>query len=101
MIVNGIKTSVLLCSSLPNACNVLGKRTTHNPFEGREKPWDPYGIAKFDLSGLLLGERVLNLRSPIHPCPLPETNVGHENPDGPIVGRVGNIDGPGTLRTYI
>lgn len=74
--------------------SISGRRTTHNPFQGREKTWDPYGIAKFDLSGLLLGQTLLELRSPIHCCPIPDTNLGHEDPDGPIVGRPGNVDGP-------
>ena len=54
-------------------------------------------MAKFDLSGLLLGQRVLHLRSPVHCCPLPDTNAGHEKPSGPIVGRPGNVDGPGKV----
>ena len=78
---------------------LLGRRTTHNPFSSRDKPWDPYGIAKFDLSGLLLGQKYLHLRSPIHCCPLPDTHSGLQKPDGPIVGQPGNVDGPGTLNT--
>ena len=74
---------------------IVGRRTTHNPFTSRDKPWDPYGIAKFDLSGLLLGHKYLYLRSPIHCCPLPDTQSGLQKPDGPIVGHPGNVDGPG------
>lgn len=76
---------------------IAGRRTTHNPFSSRDKPWDPYGIAKFDLSGLLLGQTYLYLRSPIHCCPLPDTHSGLQKPDGPIVGQPGNVDGPGTV----
>lgn len=74
-----------------------GRRTTHNPFTSREKPWDPYGLAKFDLSGLLLGQKYLHLRSPIHCCPLPDAFSGLQKPDGPIVGKSGNVDGPGNV----
>lgn len=77
-----------------NVSLVAGRRTTHNPFSSRDKPWDPYGIAKFDLSGLLLGQTYLYLRSPIHCCPLPDTHSGLQKPDGPIVGQPGNVDGP-------
>lgn len=77
-----------------NVSLVAGRRTTHNPFNSRDKPWDPYGIAKFDLSGLLLGQKYLHLRSPIHCCPLPDTHSGLQKPDGPIVGQPGNVDGP-------
>jgi len=42
-------------------------------------PWDSYGIAKFDLSPLLLGEDKLRLKSPVLPCVRPvnsnRTNV--------------------------
>ena len=34
-------------------------------------PWDSYGIAKFDLSPLLLGEDKLKLKSPVLPCVRP------------------------------
>ncbi|EDO32777.1 predicted protein, partial [Nematostella vectensis] len=77
-----------------NVALIAGRRTTHNPFEGRGKTWDPYGIARFDLSGLLLGQKMLQLRSPIQSCPIPEINIGHEKQDGPIVGQLGNVDGP-------
>ncbi|KAL9960808.1 hypothetical protein ACROYT_G034311 [Oculina patagonica] len=77
-----------------NVSLVAGRRTTHNPFTSRDKPWDPYGIAKFDLSGLLLGQKYLYLRSPIHCCPLPDTHSGLQKPDGAIVGQPGNVDGP-------
>lgn len=78
-------------------CLLSGRRTTHNPFSSRDKPWDPYGVAKFDLSGLLLGQKYLHLRSPIHCCPLPDTHSGLQKPDGPVVGHPGNVDGPGTF----
>lgn len=77
-----------------NVSLVAGRRTTHNPFTSRSKPWDPYGIAKFDLSGLLLGQKYLYLRSPIHCCPLPDTHSGLQKPDGPILGQPGNVDAP-------
>ncbi|XP_065829258.1 uncharacterized protein [Oscarella lobularis] len=51
-----------------------GIRLTHDPFKGPSKPWDPYGVAKFDLSGLLRGECLLNLSSPILNCPRPNSN---------------------------
>ena len=76
---------------------ISGRRTTHNPFTSRNKPWDPYGIAKFDLSGLLLGHKYLYLRSPIHCCPLPDTRSGLEKPEGPILGQPGNVDAPGMV----
>jgi len=57
-------------------------------------------VARFDLSGLLLGQKYLHLRSPIHCCPLPDTYSGLQKPDGPIVGQPGNVDGPGMFLDY-
>ena len=88
--------------SLNYNCSLIsGRRTTHNPFTSRNKPWDPYGIAKFDLSGLLLGHKYLYLRSPIHCCPLPDTRSGLEKPEGPILGQPGNVDAPGMVLELI
>ena len=72
-----------------------GKRTIHNPFSGRSRPWDPCGIAKFDLSGLLLGQQVLHLKSPIHQCPSPDVlGLRDGQQDGKMVGVAGALDGP-------
>lgn len=30
-----------------------------------KKPWDPYGVARIDLSGLLLGQKVLQIKCPV------------------------------------
>jgi len=37
-------------------------------------PWDSFGVAKFDLSPLLLGEEKLRLKSPVLPCVRPISN---------------------------
>ena len=55
----------------------LGRQTTHNPFKGLLRPWDPYGIAKFSLSELLHGICLLSLSSPILNCPRPNPNDDH------------------------
>lgn len=90
--------SVSLCppKNLKHFCLfflLLGKRTTHNPFKGRIKPWDPYGIAKIDLSGLLLGEKIIYQTSPIHNCPLPDL-LGRGVKNNRLVGVSNAADGP-------
>ena len=35
-----------------------GKRTTNNAFADKAKFWNSYGVASFDLSGILLGQQV-------------------------------------------
>ena len=71
----------------------------YNPFTDREKPWNPYGVAKFDLSDLLLGQQVLYITSPILPCPTPDI-LGVKDvtkQDGKVVGVAGAVDGPGEM----
>lgn len=62
---------------------------------GRNKPWDPYGVAKIDLSELLLGHQFLHLNVPIHNCPIPDVFPSEEREDGRSVGVMGAVDGPG------
>lgn len=45
--------------------HISGKLHTTNTIHGGGKAWSPYGIAKFDLSGLLRGHRVLELIAPV------------------------------------
>ncbi|XP_022081512.1 uncharacterized protein LOC110974284 [Acanthaster planci] len=78
---------------ISNVGMVTAKRTLHNPFVNHLKPWDPYGLAKFDLSSLLLGERVLNLTAPIHSCPIPDV-IGRNKADNRLIGYSSSADGP-------
>ncbi|XP_071961619.1 uncharacterized protein [Antedon mediterranea] len=75
-----------------NVGMVTGKRTLHNPFKERGRPWDPYGVAKFDLSQLLLGEKTLYMTSPIHCCPIPDI-IGR-NVQDKLLGVTNAVDGP-------
>lgn len=71
---------------LPRIFDITGNEESLFDTSGKSKalglpgvPWDPYGIAKFDLSPLLLGEEKLRLKSPVLPCVRPvnssRTNV--------------------------
>ncbi|XP_062522787.1 uncharacterized protein LOC134197472 isoform X2 [Corticium candelabrum] len=53
---------------------IAGRQAPHNPYKGPLKPWDPFGIAKFDLSELLHGASLLCLSSPIIQCSRPNLN---------------------------
>ncbi|XP_056000936.1 uncharacterized protein LOC130048351 isoform X2 [Ostrea edulis] len=79
---------------ISNVGTVASRRTVHNPFMGRNKPWDPYGVAKIDLSELLLGHQFLHLNVPIHNCPIPDVFPSEEREDGRSVGVMGAVDGP-------
>ena len=68
----------------------------HNPFSGKDQPWDPYGVAKLDMSGLLLGQRSLHINVPIHQCDTPDVlGVKEHRQDGKLMGVAGAVDGPG------
>ncbi|XP_013407741.1 uncharacterized protein LOC106171815 [Lingula anatina] len=73
---------------------VSGRRTLFNPLKGRPKPWDPYAVGKFDLSELLLGERVMNLKVPLHNCPPPDLLGMKNTEEGKVFGVEGAVDGP-------
>nr|KAG5711366.1 hypothetical protein BaRGS_006063 [Batillaria attramentaria] len=78
---------------ISNVGTVASRRTLHNAFHGRNKPWDPYGVGHIDLSELLLGHRFLEFKVPICNCLQPDilgTNVG----DSRLVGVAGAVDGP-------
>lgn len=79
---------------ISNVGVVASKRTTHNPFQGRAQPWDPYGISKFDLSGFLQGQKVMYLKAPIHNCKQPDPLGTEDHIDGKLVGVAGALDGP-------
>ena len=81
---------------ISNVGAVTSKRTLYNAFKGKENVWDPYGIAKLDLSGFLLGQKTLHLSVPIHACPSLDP-LGSEKEDGKLVGIQGAVDGPGEM----
>ncbi|KAL5013481.1 hypothetical protein ScPMuIL_007751 [Solemya velum] len=79
---------------ISNVGTVASRRTLHNPFKGRDKPWDPFGLAKIDLSDFLLGQRYIYLKVPIHNCPLPDVLGYSEKTDSQLYGISGAVDGP-------
>ncbi|XP_077982883.1 uncharacterized protein LOC144437742 [Glandiceps talaboti] len=80
-----------------NVGMVTGKRTLHNPFRGRDQPWDPYGIAKISMADLLLGEKILYLNAPVHSCQIPDQIGFQVARDGRLVGIPNAVDGPRDL----
>eukprot|EP00794_Sanderia_malayensis_P005993 gene5993-6689_t len=79
-----------------NASRITSRRTEYNAFTDRDSPWDPYGVAKFDLSELLLGEKILERTAPIQCCRIPDVidGRGSGNNSDKIVGKPGSVDGP-------
>ena len=75
--------------------SLAGRRTINNPFIGRNKPWDPYGVSKLDLSEFLLGHQYLYMKVPIHNCAIPDIMGSGDKNEGKIVGLPGAVDGPG------
>ena len=56
---------------------VSGKRTIYNPLRAKTKQYNPYGIARLNLSGLLHGQRCVKLNIPIECCRPPQL-LGNE-----------------------
>ncbi|XP_058845584.1 uncharacterized protein LOC131697867 [Acipenser ruthenus] len=82
-------------AKISNVGLVSSQRTTHNPFTDKDKLYNPYGVAKLDLSDLLYGEKRLKLTLPIHASPLPDpTGIRGIGGSGRIVGYPGSVDGP-------
>ncbi|XP_041347622.1 uncharacterized protein LOC121367489 isoform X2 [Gigantopelta aegis] len=79
---------------ISNVGTVASRRTLYNPFEGRDKPWDPYGVARLDLSELLLGHHLLYMKVPIHNCLIPDVLGQDGKHDGKLIGISGAVDGP-------
>nr|KAI8733024.1 hypothetical protein BgiMline_028969 [Biomphalaria glabrata] len=79
---------------IANVGTVESRRTLYNPFEGRDKPWDPYGVARVNLSELLLGHKYLKLKVPILNCPIPDILGKDKSQNGKLIGVAGAVDGP-------
>ena len=47
-----------------------------------KKPWDPYGVARIDLSGLLLGQKVMQMKCPVVCGP---RSHAHDHTSSPLV----------------
>lgn len=80
---------------ISNVGTVASRRTLHNPFKDKSKIWDPYGIARVDLSDLLLGNKYLYIKVPVHNCPPPDLlGLCDNRMAGKVVGVAGAVDGP-------
>ncbi|KAH9498633.1 hypothetical protein Btru_007870 [Bulinus truncatus] len=79
---------------IANVGTVESRRTLYNPFQGRDKPWDPYGVARVNLSELLLGHKFLKLKVPISNCPIPDILGNAGERAGKLIGIAGAVDGP-------
>ncbi|XP_029456669.1 uncharacterized protein KIAA1257 homolog isoform X2 [Rhinatrema bivittatum] len=74
---------------------VTSKNTGQNPLTERDNLWNPFGIAKVNLTHLLQGEKYLNITAPIYNCTIPDINENHpDKRSGKIMGVMGSVDGP-------
>ncbi|CAF0826449.1 unnamed protein product [Brachionus calyciflorus] len=69
--------------------SVSAKHTIHNPFDTKDRCWDPYGIAKLDLYELFLGKKLLEFFVPVLPCKAPDVlgkNVYKHSSNTKVIG---------------
>nr|XP_033782538.1 uncharacterized protein KIAA1257 homolog isoform X2 [Geotrypetes seraphini] len=79
---------------LSNVGTVTSKNTVLDPFAKRSSLWDPYGVAKVNLSDLLQGEKCLRITETIHSCIIPDvTGNLPDKKSGKVMGVMGSIDG--------
>lgn len=57
---------------ISNVNSISSKHTLHNPFEIKDRSWDPYGVAKLNLYELFLGKKLLEFFVPVLPCKAPD-----------------------------
>ncbi|XP_053150347.1 uncharacterized protein CFAP92 isoform X2 [Hemicordylus capensis] len=62
-------------SKLSNLSIVTSRYMVQNPITGTEEIWHPHGIAKINLTELLLGEKNFNFYTPIHNCPVQDASI--------------------------
>jgi hypothetical protein len=59
-------------NQISNVSSVSSKHTIYNPFDTKDKFWDPYGVAKLNLYELFLGKTLLEFFVPVLPCKAPD-----------------------------
>ncbi|KAM6468061.1 uncharacterized protein CFAP92 isoform 1-T2 [Liasis olivaceus] len=62
-------------SKISDLSTVTSRYMAQNPITATEGVWNPYGVAKINLSDLLLGEKTLNFCAQIHNCSIQDTSL--------------------------
>ena len=72
-----------VCGHLITVCglHVIGRRTQYNALKDRPAAWDPYGVARVNMSEFLLGQKIINLQIPVHNCAVPDV-LGRNSDSG-------------------
>lgn len=58
--------------SISSTNSTSAKHTLHNPFDTKDRSWDPYGVAKLNLYDLFLGKKLIEFFVPVLPCKAPD-----------------------------
>jgi hypothetical protein len=84
----------VLDENISNVNSIAAKQTMHNPFETKQKCWDPYGIARLNLYELVLGKKLLEYFVPILPCAAPDALGRNANKASSNTKSLGDQDVP-------
>ena len=63
-------------------CTIRTGSSTCDTVRGLGRPWDPFGIAHFNLSGLLVGQKMIEMTTPIMAGP-PAPSIADDPRVGP------------------
>lgn len=83
-----------LDENISNVNSIASKQTLHNPFETKQKCWDPFGIARLNLNELVLGKKLVEYFLPILPCAAPDALGRNANKVSSNTKSLGDEDVP-------
>lgn len=81
--------------------SVASKHTLYNPFETKDKRWDPYGVAKLNLYELVLGKKLVEFFVPVLPCIAPDVLGRNATKISSNTKVLGNDDSPMSVGQYL
>ncbi len=83
-----------LDENISNINSIASKQTIHNPFETKQKCWDPFGLARLNLYEFVLGKKLIEYFVPVLPCAAPDALGRNANKISSNTKSLGDEDVP-------
>lgn len=84
----------VLDENISNVNSIAAKQTLHNPFETKQKCWDPFGVARLNLYDFVLGKKLIEYFVPVLPCAAPDALGRNANKSSSNTKSLGDEDVP-------